>query len=571
MSESSKAASSKAFIALIAAALIAAGAFFGISYWEKDQVRKIEENLKLLSGSAASIEVSFWNKSAVINGLKLNLTMPGVGVTASTPMTMTIEKLTIAGANTQALRADAVVPLADSLRMDNAILDLTQENLPAQQAELKQEIRFASATLTGLRGNLFAAAAAVQGANLQKISSDPQAFAAFISIVTSFHADSISASGYTTQAEMLLPGALPMTVASSTESLQAEDFSLLSCGAAAWKNMRVSINKQNILGIGSMAMQRMSVPDIFTPMAGIMTSGGQPNVQPDADEAKAFLTAMLAELKKAPLLMQGFSASDISLDYLGPNAVTVKKFSMDLELDAERLVLKNSLDGLSLPAELARSIGGPMLPLFPSSYNKALNFSGRLNLLGKLQDSHIDLHVNEAELAEQELGSAALDAELEIGNAAGELAVSKPAGEATISTPDAQDTLFKILQADPDLLLKKARITLIDKKALELASEAQYEMYKQVAQQLSATGPSFKNTSEIRSFIAQKILQDAEGSPDNLKNLLQGLAKLTQHPGALVINFTSEKPLPLNDFDSMNVTVTYTPDNSPQALPPQAQ
>ena len=68
MSEASKKPSGKR-IGLMVVILIAAGAFFGVSWWEKEQAKKVAAFLNTQGDyTTAAIKVGFWDKSIVITG-----------------------------------------------------------------------------------------------------------------------------------------------------------------------------------------------------------------------------------------------------------------------------------------------------------------------------------------------------------------------------------------------------------------------------------------------------------------------------------------------------------------------
>ena len=60
MSESAKKSPAKIII-LAVVVLAAVGGFFGVSYWEKEQAKKIEEEIRAYPGSSVtSVKISLW-------------------------------------------------------------------------------------------------------------------------------------------------------------------------------------------------------------------------------------------------------------------------------------------------------------------------------------------------------------------------------------------------------------------------------------------------------------------------------------------------------------------------------
>ena len=545
MSEPSKKSSGK-LIALAVVVIIAAGAFFGVSWWEKDQARQIEEAIKAASGSSTSVKVGFWDKSAVITGLKINRSYPGMFSFA-----LDAETLTLSGVNSGALIAKGAVPLADSVAMSNVKMVVIP---PAVQSDSplgirKREISITSGVLTGLRGDLAGLVAELERIkSVQDLAHDQQALLRLITIAKGLHADSVSISGYETRDDM----GLPTPVVSTIESQQVKDFSLLTCGLTTWKNIKVSAMGQDMIKIETMGLQRMAIPDIFTPIVSAMPPDGRGLENMDA----IIGPALLKKLEQESFVMQGFSIGNLSFQAMLPESVTLKNFNLDLEFGAEKLVLKKSVEDLMIPPSYYRN-ADEVGALLAQTYGKPLNVSGRADLLGSQKNGRIDLRVKETGLTEKEFGSVKVDADL-------------------FASASGADSLEKLLQASPDWLLKNARLTFEDKKILELAFAAQYEMLKPFGDQIP-----FKSAADVRANTAQQLQQEAAASPNpDTKAILEGVAKLAQQPGTLVISLNPDAPQPLaNVFDAMEgsapgaykATAEYTPaKETPQAQTPAA-
>lgn len=509
MSEPSKKSSGK-LIALAVVVIIAAGAFFGVSWWEKDQARRIEEAIKAASGSATSVKVGFWDKSAVITGLKVSRTYPGM-----LSFSLDAETFTLSGVNSGALIAKGVVPLADSVAMSNVKMVVTPVAEQAGSLGIqKREILIKSGVLTGLRGDLAGLAAELDRLkSLHDLARDQQALLRLITIGKGLHADTVSISGYETRDDMGLPTPIVTTV----ESQQVKDFGLLTCGPTTWKNIKVSAMGQDMIKIETMGLQRMAIPDVFTPIVSAMPQDGRGLENMDA----AIGPALLKKLEQESFVMQGFTIGNFSFQAMMPESVTLKNLNLDLDFGAEKLVLKKSFDELVIPASYYRN-SDEVGALLAQTYGKPLNLSGRAEVLGSQKNGRIDLQVKEAGLTEKEFGSIKVDADL-------------------LASASGADSLEKLLQASPDWLLKNARLTFEDKKVLELAFAAQYEMLKPFADQIP-----FKSAADVRANTAQQLQQEAAASPNpDTKAILEGVAKLAQQPGTLVISLTPDTPQPL--------------------------
>ena len=516
MSEPAKKSSAK-IIVLAVVVLAAAGAFFGVSYWEKNQAKAIEDEIKAASGSVTSVKVGFWDKSTVITGLKIKHTyFNAVTIDAD------VESLTLSGMNIGALTAKGVVPLVDTVAMTNAkviLVYLAQPGTP--MAPQKQETLLKSCVVTGLRGDFAAWVEALDNKALLRLEEDPQVALSLIAIAKGFHADSITTTSYETRQDM----GLPTPVVSAVDSFQAKDFGLLSCGAASWKNMRVTAMGQELVKIGEMGMGKMVIPDFFSLAVASIPPGarGLDSVGP------TFGPALLKKLEQEPVVMQGFTMSDASFQAMSAEAITLKNLSLDLEFGSEKLVLKKSFDDLVIPPAYYRN-GQEVGALLAQAYGKPLSFSGRVDALGAQKNGKIDLQVKDAGLVEKEFGSVKLDMDL-LAAAAG------------------VDTLEKLLEASPDWLLKKAQITLEDKKALDLTFTAQYEMLKA----FDSEQMPIKSAADMRAMAAKQLQQEAAASPNpDAKAIKDGLAKLVQNPGTLVINLNPDTPQSLSVLEALD-------------------
>ena len=518
MSEPSKKSSAK-IIALAAVLAIAASAFFGVSWWEKEQVRRVEETLKTVSGNAASVKIGFLDKSVAITGLKINKSFPG-----EITLVMDVEHVTVSGVNSDALSTKGVVPLADSVAMSGVTLAFTGPPSSPDTSEniLKQELSFKSVALTGLRGDFAGLIAELErGKGIAAQISDPQTLFRFISIAKGFRAASASITGYEVHQNLEL-SALPWPAVTSIESMQGKDVGLLDFGPSSCKNWNFSVADQIAMRIETMTLQRMSIPDIFTSLAAGLTDGQ------GAEHADAALAqSVLQTLAKEPLVIQGCVIGNASLRIMTSESISLKNFNLDLEFGAEKLALKHSLDELLIPPSYYRN-SDEIGTLLAQVYGKPLNFSARADLRGSQQNGRVELR-NDIALTEKEFGSVKVNADL-------------------IASAPGADSLETLLQSSPDWLLKKARFAIEDRKLLETAFVMQHEMLKQ-----SGIKGLFKSAADMRANTALQLQQWAAANPNpDVKAVLEGVARLARQSGILVISLNPDRPQFLvNVFDML--------------------
>lgn len=535
MTEPSKKSPAKLIILAIVV-LAAVGGYFGMTQWEKEQASRIEADIKAAGGSVASVKVSFFGKSATLANLKYNWSIPNM-----VDMTLEAENMTMAGFNVDALNAKGVVVLADTITMGNVKTDIIQTAMPGMEMPAaKQSITVKSGTVVGLRGDF-----AGMKAELEKILAtktvNPADLPRIIAAAKTLHADSVSATDYVSRVDM----GLPTPMASSIGSYEVKDFNLLSCGPAVWKDFKVSAMNMDIIKIGAMNMQRVVIPDVFSPMAALSSPDGKP--VDDMDDK--FAPLMLDALKKEPLVIKGFSMTDMSVQALGPEALTLKNLSLDLELSGDKLAVKKSFADLVIPPAYYKNAdeAGALLAM---AYGKPLNLSGRVDFDGARKNDRLDCRLAGGELSEKEFGAVKLEADI------------------FASAPGA-DSLEKILKASPEWLLTKASLSLEDRKVAEYAFAAQYEMVKQFGDQ-----SPFKSVDDVRANAVQQLQAQAAGAPNpDAKAVLEGLAKLVQQPGTLVISLNPATPQPVSELESIptndsavyNVSTSFTPSAAPAA------
>lgn len=524
MSEASKKPSGKR-IGLMVVILIAAGAFFGVSWWEKEQAQKVTAFLNTQGDyTTASIKVGFWDKSIVLTGLKGN--SPFIkGAT----FFFEADAITISGANFDAFKSKGVVPLADSVTLTNFRMNV---EYPAQadMPPIKEETTVKSIAMTKVRGD--ALELEEMGKKTQNLK-DPAVLARYFASSASIRAATADLTGYALRMDM----GLPSSVVLGMDSFQGKDYGLLALGPSSWTNFTLTFMGQEVFKVRSMSSEQMSMPDLYTP---IFSADTPPE---EGRGAPSLLSQILAKLEKEPLVMRGVVLNDVSARFLLPETITMKRCTMDLELGAEKLSLQEHFEDLVLPPSYYRHMDAEASQ-FAEIYGVPLNFSGAVDLLATQKSGKGEVRFKDTGLAEKELGAVKLDLGLLFG------------------APGA-DSLLKLLEANPEWLLTDARFVLEDKKFLNIALDDQGE-----ADEKKPEEPAGKGIASLRAESARELRAEAEkNSNPDMKALLTGLANLVERPGTLTINLNPEKPLPLDAFDAMDeggagpyrVTTQFTP------------
>ena len=526
MSEASKKPSGK-LIGLAVVVLIAAGAFFGVSWWEKEQAQKVAAFLNTQGDyTTTSIKVGFWDKSIVLTGMKGK--SPFIkGATAF----FEAEAITISGANFDAFKSKGVVPLADSVALTNFKMNV---EYPAQgdAPSIKEETTVKSIAATKVRGD--ALELEEMGKKTQNLN-DPAVLARYFASSASIRAATADMTGYALRMDM----GLPSPVVLGMDSFQGKDYGMLALGPSSWTNFTLSFMGQEVFKVRSMSSEQMSMPDLYTP---IFSADTPPK---EGRETPSLLSQILAKLEKDPLVMRGVVLNDVSARFLLPETITMKRCAMDLELGAEKLSLREHFEDLVLPPSYYRYMDGEAAQL-AETYAAPLNFSGAVDLLATQKDGKGEVRFKDTGLAEKDLGAVRLDLGLLFG------------------APGA-DSLRKLLETNPEWLLKDARFVLEDKELLNITldnrGEGEPDGKKPENQEA-------KGIASLRAEAARELRAEAEkNSNPDMKALLAGLANLVERPGALTINLNPEKPLPLDAFDSMDegsaglyrVTTQFTP------------
>jgi hypothetical protein len=542
MSEPSSKTSGKAVALLVIAAVAVAGAFFGISQWEKDRAQKIEEALREVSGSASKVTVGFWDKSVGISGLKIDFSYFGLGEAS-----LQIDDFSASGLTFDALTSAAgVIPLADSVSLRNAVMIFTPKSaeLPGQKTTL------ASLTAAGLTGDFAALLEAVRAVRRQPAFPDRQTLLRCIAVAKGFHMQTLSLAGYESSSD--LPG---FTVSHSLESYRIEDVGLLSSGAGIWENLKIRINNADFFSVDSTSVQRAAMPDIFTPFVSALPDRvwEQPTSEDVSDLSwlEGAVAATLQTLHKEPFLLRGFAVRDISLQLGGPELaaslsavsqpVTLRQLTLDLEVSAKKFSLQHAFDDLSVPPFLAAL-------LLPFSHDGGLLFSGSLEVSGAQHDDGVDVSFRNTGLREKTLGSCSLEAALLIDKAAA-------------ASPEL------LLQSPLSILCRQARITLVDLGVLDLFFASQYALLQQFVGQEAVTG----GAADLRAAAADELRQAGDAFPPSLSPLLQEAVKLVERPGTLVIRLEPQTPQPLMNVDALRISAEYTPQTAGEAPGAAAQ
>ena len=534
MSEPSK-KSPALLIGLVMVALVAVGGYFYVSSKQKEEAQRLQAWIKDNGFSADSVKVGFFDKSAVITGLKGTRSY----LLGST-ITLDVESATLSGANMDALTSNGVVPIADSLTFQNLKAVIDQPAQPGSMIAMKQETTVKSFTMTKFRGDVAATAKEIDTLDLPAMTGTPEemlknqaALARLFKVLFTYHVGSLSMMGYENRVDI----GLPTPIVTSVDSYESKDVGVLASGGSTMRNLKINFMNQEMLKIGAIEASKVSFPDIFTPLFSMSTPFGA-----EADPLPMFLEA----LEKEPLVVRGFVLKDVSGKAMIPESITLKSLKLDVELNSEKLVVQKSVEDLVIPPSYYRHSGGAAA-MFAQAYGKPLNISGSADILGTQKDGKAELQVKNSKLEEKELGSITVNL------------------DTVFSAPDA-DTLQKLLESsDPDGLLKSARFIIVDKKAIETVLAAQFKLMQAAA---GSGEQAIKSVDDLRAMSAAEIRQEAAGesNPDK-KAVLEGVTKLMERSGTLTINMAPETPQPLDFMDSIDygtpgaykITTEYAP------------
>ena len=503
-------------IVLAVAVLVAAGAYFGISSWENDKAAKIEAYLNSqMDVTSATIKVGFFDKSVVITGFK------GSGpYVAGATAAVSIGSLSLAGVNFDAMDVAGVAPLADSAVIADFMMSI---DYPARSGTpaIKQDVTISSASLTKVRGD--ARLMEEMGRKTQNLN-DPAVLSRYFAAAAGLHSETAVITGYGVRMDMGLPSPL----VAKLESFQGKDFGLLACGPSTWTRISLNFLGQDMFTAASMSLERMSLPDIFTPIYASRALGDP------VKEGEAVLQGFTDALAKEPFVMRGLVMNDVAITLPSAEPITLKSGRMDLELGGGKCVFNQNVEDLVLPPFAYRNLDaiGAMLG---AAYGKPLRLRANAETVSEWKDGGLAVEGKKYSLSDPELGGITADFNL------------------LFRAPGA-DSLMSLLQsAEPELLLKNAHVTFEDRSVLALTFKYFYEEAKRGA----ITVPDAQSPEALRAEAARQCRNEADeaANPDK-KAILQGVVQLLERSGILTIDLNPDEPMPLDIFEAIDADLS---------------
>lgn len=500
------------FIVLAVTILVVAGAYFSISRWENDKAAKVMAYLKDQGEvESATIKVGFFDKSVVITGFKGNCPYVA-GATA----TVSVGSISLAGVNFDAMDAPGVFPLADSLAITDFAMSIAypaRNDTPA----IKQDVTIASAVLTKVRGD--ARLLEEMGRKTQDLN-DPAVLSRYFAATASLRSETASMSKYVVSMEMGLPSPLIARL----ESFQGRDFGLLACGPSTWTKVSLNFLGQDMFTAATMSLERMSLPDIFTPIYASKALGDP------VKEGEAVLQGFADVLAKEPFVMRGVIMNDVAVNLPLSEPITLKSARLDLELGGGKCVFKQNIEDLALPLSVYRNFGedGGRLAMV---YGQPLHLHAGADTLIEWKDGGLVFEGKNHTLSEPALGGITMDYSL------------------ILRAPGADGLLDLLQSLSPEFLLKSGRVVFEDKNVLALAFKYLYEEGKRGA----IIVPDEQSPEALRAEAARQCRNEAgEAINPDKKAILQGVAQLLERSGVLTIELNPDEPMPLDIFEAID-------------------
>ena len=514
-------------IVLAVAVLVAAGAYFGISSWENDKAAKIEAYLNSqMDVTSATIKVGFFDKSVVITGFK------GSGpYVAGATAAVSIGSLSLAGVNFDAMDVAGVAPLADSAVIADFMMSI---DYPARSGTpaIKQDVTISSASLTKVRGD--ARLMEEMGRKTQNLN-DPAVLSRYFAAAAGLHSETAVITGYGVRMDMGLPSPL----VAKLESFQGKDFGLLACGPSTWTRISLNFLGQDMFTAASMSLERMSLPDIFTPIYASRALGDP------VKEGEAVLQGFTDALAKEPFVMRGLVMNDVAVNLPFSEPITLKSARLDLELGGGKCIFKQNIEDLALPLSVYRNLGDDGGRL-AAVYGQPLHLYANADTLTEWKDGGLAFEGKNLSLTEPGLGGIKTDHSL------------------ILRAPGADSPRELLQSSSPEFLLKSGRVVFEDKSILALAFKYLYEEGKRGA----VIVPDAQSPEDLRAEAARQCRNEADeaANPDK-KAILQGVVQLLERSGVLTIDLNPDAPMPLDIFEAIDadlpggykIRTSYTP------------
>lgn len=511
-------ASAKKILAAVAgllgiAALVAYFVF--IPQQEKKYEGAIAAFIDALPGdlTAESIRVDFLRNAAEIRGLRGN-----TAYIADSEMHVDIASVRLSGLNFGLEHKAGVNALADSLSAANGSIQTTMK-MEGLDSPITQNIKFNSFEIQAIKGDFSAAR--------REILSEETSLERKLDIAASFSAGPVRIRDYTTSTDM---GAGLGSIETSMDSFEAKQYSLLSTQKAVLENMRISAMNMEFLALARLSLASFSMPNILLPLAENMEN----------ENVEVLGKAILGKIAQSPIVLRGLVLEGLRFQPMLPEAVNMKRWSMDVEASDKKLAVRQKVEGFVLPP----SLYGPLSPetaQFSAFYKKALDIDLRLDAEltqksgGGAEVALKDLFIQDKNLASAQIRADLLDA-----------------------TP--MDSVYGLFDSGA-LALKKGELVLEDKALLENLLQAE----------ITARGKGQRpeeQSSELIAMLreksAQSLLEEAATESDAAKALAEGLARLIKEPGRLRIACNPAAPFALSLLDpsaleGLGATVEFSP------------
>ena len=509
-------ASAKKITAVVVALLAAValgGYFVFIPQQEKKYEQEIAAFIEALPGDLAAdaIKVNFLKNSAEIHGLR--------GATKyimDSDLQVDIASMTLTGLNFSLGKKPGIEALADSFICSDASANVTTKVEGLAQS-MTQNLVFKNFELHNLKGDASAVNDLLGDAPLARK----------LDIAATFSAGPVRIDGYvnTTNTDFG-----PIVI--SLDSGGAEESSLLTAKNVTWEKMRFSAMNTEFIVIDRMALASMKMPNFLAPMLE-----ASENKDPDA-----MGQAILSKISDSPIEMRGLVMEGFRLQFMTPEAVTIKKLEMDLEASASRLTVKKNVEGFVLPPSMYGHMSVEAAQ-FSAYYQKPLDIDMRIDLeMTQKNGTPTEVFVNDLFVQDKNLASAQIKA------------------EALDGSP--MSSVYGVFTGNDALSMKKGELVLEDKAFLETYFQAEIAAHAGEQPQ----GGARSSVADVREKAAQRILGSSSAGNATLAALAEGVAKFLKTPGKLSIACNPATPLVFDTLtpatlDSLGATVEFTPAN----------
>lgn len=502
-------------IFFLLAALAAFLYFLFLPRLEAEQAGQVAAFIDSLPGNlkAEAVEVNYLRREVTVRGLK-----GSTRYLDGSDMHVNVELLLLSGLNPDLGASAGVADVADKLVVRNGTVR-TVTSAAGLDRPVRQTVVMEQAELLGLRGD-----AAEAGRRYLRAAPATEIFAA----LSTFSIASVTAQGYTNSLESEL-GLLRVQL----RSVSSLDVTPLTIGRSVWNGFSVSGNGVEQASIQRIALERMHMPDLITPLL---------ELEAGADE-EAVATSVLTKLRGDFLEIKGLELHQAEINVSGRNPVLLEQGRFDFSLSGgDTMLLRTEIDNLEISPEAFRDLARDMsmeTRRFAAYYQQPLRLRGRLDCSLQPDGDRVSLRLQEGALEDAALG--AFRAELEMSMAERGL------------------DPMRLLGDDAEILLHKAEVRLEDRALLDTFMAAEIQAIQQFG---LAAGEDAPTPAHLRAATAEELRLSAADEPrSDFKKILEGLADLLERPGSLVIRLQSSEPVPFGSEDSpeLDLAVHFTP------------